>query len=293
MKNIKTFREIRFTMLTALAAAVLCGTSSYAQTTLIGSPGAGWQTWTTTKDPNNPDAYIDLDDDFMPFWDSPWGAYGSYSGSFAEKNAGFCMISDGDCQGIGSALFAPGALPFWAMPYDAVNDTGGTRDNKVYFHTTDRLLRATLFLNSSSYAREINEFGWFETDPTGSAIGTRHILFQGTGDNNGTLKPDRIGKTVVFAPTPYFGYYYNDVSEPSDLAPLPPGHGYGCYTYTLFDFVEARCLEATGHQGDHDFVVFKDPRYRSSTFWIAGEDPVDCANQDGDCNLTMVKVSNN
>lgn len=42
---------------------------------------------------------------------------GSYGGkNMAEKNAAFCLTSTGDCQGIGSALFAPGAIPFWGVP---------------------------------------------------------------------------------------------------------------------------------------------------------------------------------
>lgn len=99
-------------LLTAIAAVAVCGTS-YAQT-LKGSPGAGWQTWTPTKD---------LNDSKAPYWDVPWSASGNYGGNPAEKNVGFCMTSTGDCQGIGSAHFAPGALPFWGMPYNSVNDT--------------------------------------------------------------------------------------------------------------------------------------------------------------------------
>jgi hypothetical protein len=277
-------------LLAVIAAVAICGTS-YAKTTLIGSSGAGWQKWTLARDVNG--NFIDLNDNHVPYWDSPWGASGSYGGNLAEKNVGFCMTSTGDCQGIGSALFAPGALSFWGMPYDPASDTGGARDNKVYFHNTGGKLKATLFYNGSAVPKEINEFGWFETDSNGSVIGTKHMLFHGTGDNNGTLKPDPVGKTVVFKPTAYFGYYYNDVSEPSNLSTFPlPGHGFGCYTYTLFDLVEPRCLETTGHQGDHDFVVFSDnPASKHATFWIAGEDPVDCTTKDGDCNLTIVKVS--
>ena len=53
----------------------------------------------------------------------------------AEKNVGYCLTSTGDCQGIGSANFAPGELPYWGLPFDATLDTGGARDNKVYFHS--------------------------------------------------------------------------------------------------------------------------------------------------------------
>ncbi len=261
----------------AIAAVAICGTS-YAQT-LIGSPGAGWQTWTAAKDLNNNKA---------PYWDVTWGASGAYGGSSADKNVGFCMTSTGDCQGIGSAFFAPGALPFWAMPYDSVHDMGGARDNKVYFHSTDGPLRATLYLNASAVATEINEFGWFETNATGTVIGVRHMLFQGSGEPTGSLTPDPVGKTVAFTPTTYFGYYYSDVSEPTP----PTGVQHGCYAYTLFNLDEPRCTEASGHQGDHDFVVFTaNPGYSHATYWIAGEDPAGCPTLDGDCNLTIVKVS--
>ena len=268
--------KYKLILLTVMAIGLLC-TASFAQT-LIGSPGAGWQTWTPATDLNNNGA---------PYWDVPWASTsGSYGGGLAEKNVGFCLTSTGDCQGIGSALFAPGALQFWAMPYDSANDTGGVRDNTVYFHNTGGKLRATLFLNMSSVPTEINEFGWFETNATGTVIGTRHKLFQGSGEPTGTLTPDPVGKSVTFTPTTYFGYYYSDVSEPADS----PSPTHGCYAYTLFNLDEPRCTEAGGNQGDHDFVVFIENPQKDPTYWIAGEDPADCVNLDGDCNLTVVKV---
>jgi hypothetical protein len=277
-----------FVLPIAIAACIACGTS-YAQTltggsggsgsglTLIGSPGAGWQTWTPNTNLNNNGA---------PYWDAQWGASGAYGGDLAEKNAGFCLISAGDCQGIGSALIAPGALPYWGMPYDSVNDLGGARDNTVYFNSAGGQLKATLLLNMSSVPNEINEFGWFETNSTGTVIGTRHILFQGSGEPPGTLTPDRVGKTVTFTPTPYFGYYYSDVSEPAN-SPAPT---HGCFAYTLFALNEPRCTEAGGLQGDHDFVVFLQNRQQGPVYWIAGEDPAGCVSLDGDCNLTLVRV---
>jgi hypothetical protein len=272
-----TTQRTRLTLLIAIAAFTICGNCN-AQT-LIGSPGAGWQTW---------NAATDLNDNAAPYWDVTWGASGNYGGGPAEKNVGFCLTSTGDCQGIGSALFAPGALPFWGMPFDSINDSGGARDNVVYFHNTGGLFVATLFLNASANPIEINEFGWFETNATGSVVGARHILFQGSGEPTGTLTPDRVGKTVVFTPTTYFGYYYSDVSEPADI----PAPSHGCYAYTIFNLNEPRCTEAGGFQGDHDFVVFAtNPGSSRTAYWIAGEDPADCTNQDGDCNLTLVRVS--
>src|SRR6516164_9154764 len=103
-------------LLITIAAWATVGTA-YGQN-LIGSSGAGWQTWKPG---------IDLNDNGAPYWDNSWGS------STAGKNVGFCLTSTGVCQGIGSTLEAPGALPFWGMPYNSGTDTGGARDNKVYF----------------------------------------------------------------------------------------------------------------------------------------------------------------
>jgi len=281
-------------VLIAIAASATMDTA-YGQA-LIGSPGAGWQTWTAALDANFNG--IDLNNNGAPYWDVIWGASGATYGlgAAAEKNPGFCMTSTGDCQGIGSALAAPGALPFWAMPYNSATDTGGARDNVVYFHSTGARLTATLMLNASANANEINEFGWFETNASGTFLGTRHLLFQGSGEPAGTLTPDPVGSVATFTPTVYFGFYYSDVSEPacpngSNPPCSPPGPLHGCYTYTVFAFVEPRCLESTGKQGDHDFVVFgKNTDSERPTYWVVGEDPVDCKAKDGDCNLTIVRV---
>jgi len=268
----------------AIAVLAICGTT-HAQT-LIGSPGAGWQTWTTATDQyGNP---LDLNDNGAPYWDVTWGASNNNEGSPADKNAGFCLTSTGDCQGIGSALVAPGPLAFWGMPYDSANDSGGARDNTVYFKNTVGTMKATLLLNASANPAEVNEFGWFETNPGGTTVVKRHMLFQGSGEPTGTLKPDPVGKTVVFTPTTYFGFYYSDVSEPTP----DTGVQHGCYAYTLFNLDEPRCTQAVGEQGDHDFVVFAtNPGSSRTAYWIVGEDPAGCPDLDGDCNLTMVRVS--
>jgi hypothetical protein len=175
------------------------------------------------------------------------------------------------------------------MPYNSASDSGGARDNTMYFRSTGGKLRATLFLNASANPREINEFGWFETNSTGSTVGAMHKLFQGSGEPTGTLKPDPVGKSVVFTPTTYFGYYYSDVSEPSDT----PAPTHGCYAYSIFTLNEPRCTETGGGQGDHDFIVFNSNPSSSSfpIYWIVGEDPADCTSLDGDCNLTIVTVT--
>lgn len=287
-----TFSRTTLLPLAAIAAVLICGTS-YAQT-LIGSPGAGWQTWSVTPITST---QPDLNDNGAPWWDLQWAAAGSYGNStLADKNPGFCMTSTGDCVGIGSSAAAPGALPFWAMPYDSVADTGGARDNTVYFRSSGARLRATLYLNATANPNEVNDFGWFETNSTGTVVGTRHLLFSGTGVTKDQI-PTATGTSVSFTPTRYFGYYYSDVSEPAcpdgtstDNPCATPGPLHGCYAYSVFGLNDQKCVEATGNQGDHDFIVFKDGTPSHPNYWIAGEDPADCANNDGDCNLTIVKV---
>jgi len=285
--------RVSMLLLILLATCTIVGTA-HAQT-VIGSSGAGWQTWTLG---DNNTILSDLNDNGAPYWDVAWEVFSNtYGGTPADKNAGFCMTSTGDCQGLGSGALAPGALPFWGQPYISASDTGGARDNTVYFRSTGGRLRATLYLNFSANPTEINEFGWFETNATGASIGNRHILFQGSGEPTGSLTPDPVGKTVTFSPTRYFGYYYSDVSEPAcpdgtdQPCADPNAILHGCYANTLFNLNDARCTEAGGNQGDHDLVVFKDGGSSlHPNYWVVGEDPTDCANQDGDCNLTIVKV---
>jgi hypothetical protein len=247
-----------------IAAAIWTGTAcatSYAQT-VIGSPGAGFQNWTAGN----------LNNNGAPFWDAPTQSFG-LSGDKDSKNVGYCLTATGDCVGIGSHASAPGPLPFWGMSFDSVNDVGGAFDPKVYFlrSPSDGTLNATLERQFTTVPGEINEIGWFETNSTGSVVGTRHILFRGGGVPPGSAIPDPVGKKVTFKPTQHFGYYFSDVSEN------------GCLAYTLSSFNDANCT-------NHDFVVFStNPGSPRSTFWIAAEDPPGCG--DGDCNLTLMKVA--
>jgi hypothetical protein len=68
-------------------------------------------------------------------------------------------------------------------------------------------LLVPLYLNSSANLAELKEFGWFETNSAGNVIGTKHVLFHGSGVPPGTAVPDAVGATVSFMPTQYFGYY--------------------------------------------------------------------------------------
>jgi hypothetical protein len=292
-----------FILLLAIAAWATIGTA-YAQV-LIGSSGAGWQTWNLATDVDG--NYIDLNSNGAPFWDVPFLTFnvsnstGGYGGTPAAKSVGYCLTSTGDCQGVGSALFAPGTLPFWGMSYNSVTDIGGAMDPKVYFRSSvfGQSFQATLYLNSATNTFEINDFGWFETNSSGAVIGTKHVLFHGTGFPPNSAAPlstpDPIGKVVNFTPTQYFGFYYQDVSDEEDNNGPP----HGCYAYTIFTLNDEDCTAAgttvtnppgSPGQGDHVFAIFlQQVPNRAPIYWVAGQDPSMCS-EDGDCNLTIVKV---
>src|SRR5438270_4515145 len=120
----RTNRVWTLCLLALIAVGAIC-TRSHAQT-LIGSAGYGWQNWNLAQ-ADDAD-FVDLNNNNSPFWDVPLYAFGSYSGSFANKNVGWCLTSTGDCQGVGSALTAPGPIPFWGGPYDVVNDIPSPQD---------------------------------------------------------------------------------------------------------------------------------------------------------------------
>jgi len=238
------------------------GAPSFAET-ILGGPGAGFQNWTVGN----------LNNNGAPFWDAPTKSVGAFNGNQDSKNIGFCLTGTGDCVGIGSHASAPGPLPYWGMAYNSATDTGGAIDPKVYFRRDpgDHTLVATLELQFTTVAGEVNEIGWFETDAAGSLVGPRHILFHGGGVPPGSATPDPVGKKVTFTPTHHFGYYFSDVSEN------------GCLAYTLSGFnAPAACT-------DHNLIVFANhPGSPNSKYWIAAEDPPGCA--DGDCNLTLIRV---
>jgi hypothetical protein len=280
---------LKITLILLIAMSVW--TASAGAQTLIGASGAGWQTWNLAQDTDG--NFIDLNSNGYPYWDVPFLAFGQYDGNPANKSVGWCMTSTGDCQGMGSALFAPGPLPFWGMLYDAASDTGGAMDPTMYFRTTrsSQSYQATLYLNTATNTQEINEFGWFQTNSTGTLNGTKHVIFRGSGYPPGTQTPDSVGKIVTFTPTQYFGFYYSDVSDPETLN----GPEHGCYAYTIFTFNDEDCTAAgtpangTG-QGDHNFAIFlQQSPGQVPVYWVAGQDPSMC-NHDGDCNLTVVRV---
>lgn len=243
-------------LLIAIGVLATCNTS-FAQS-VIGSPGAGFQTWKAAN----------LNNNGAPYWDA---FTQNRLGNQTSRNIGFCLTNSGDCLGINSALSAPGVIPFWGLAYNSAADTGGSQDTHVYFKSDNKRLTATLQLQLSTLDTEINEFGWFETNSTGTTLGPIHRLFQGSGVPPGSSVPSPIGKEVVFKPTTYFGFYYKDVSEG------------GCPVYTIASFTtDPNC-------SGHVFAVFATkPGSTNNVFEIAGLDPPGCA--DGDCNLTLVRI---
>jgi hypothetical protein len=263
--------------------ALACATS-YAQS-VLGSPGAGWQTWAAIPQ--------DLNNNSAPFWDAPTTTDPNYGGQDPggpgkNKNIGFCLAGAGDCAAPnGLAGKPPGAIPFWGKPYNSASDQGGGLDPHVYFHSKgeERSLKARLLGNVSTIKVETNHIGWFETNATGSVIGKLHQLFQGGhskgNSGQGLPPPSPIGSTVNFTPTEYFGFYFIDVSEGS------------CISATLEDLAaslpnNSGCGSLSDPAWLHNMVVFgksgKRPRY-----YIAGEDPPGCG--DSDCNLTVIKIT--
>lgn len=257
-KHSNAARPARAILILLIAAAAWAScVPSYAQS-ILGSSGAGFQTWTATN----------LNNNGAPYWDA---VTENYLGDPTNKNVGFCLTGTGDCVGIFTSVFAPGPIPFWGMSYNSAGDAQGAIDPAVYFRRAGEHLKATLQIQLSSKATEINEFGWFETNKTGTVLGPKHRLFQGSGVPPATLTPDPVGQAVTFKPTQFFGYYYSDVSEN------------GCLVYTLSSFTDPVC-------SDHNFAVFATkPGSHRNAYVIAGEDPPGC--NDGDCNLTLVKVA--
>jgi hypothetical protein len=156
---------------------------------------------------------------------------------------------------------------------------GGALDSRFFFKKdTPNELRATLELQLSRLASELNEFGWFETNADGTLIGEMHPLFLGSRSPTG---PTPVGTVVTFTPTRFYGYYFIDVSEPFCppilSVPNPPNR---CTTPLSDPDVFAQ----------HSLAVFAtDPGSPLSSFWIAALNaPREC--QSADCNLTLVKV---
>src|SRR6266700_1574860 len=237
--------------------------------TIIGSPGAAFQSWTLDNLNNSCPPGDTFHRNCTPYWDYPT----NYSFPLGDQaNVGYCLTGTGGGAGLLNPGPPPGPIPFWGMSFDSVTDTGGAIDPNFFFNRdTPNPLQATLELQLSRVPSEINEFGWFETDSTGSMIGPLHRLFVGSPN------PDPAGTTVTFTPTQFYGYYYLDFSEGN------------CFVATLSSFNTPGC-SAAPNALFHNLAAFTtDPTSAQATFWIAGLNAaIECVG--ADCNLTLVKV---
>lgn len=188
-------------------------------------PGTyGWQGWSSSA----------LNQDGNPYWD---GA--SWDGS--SKNIGYCLT--GSC----SMPDAPGAIPFWGS-------ASGAFDPNFYFQNDTAGSTAALMLEIAGYASG-NKFGWFETNLTGTSLGTTHQLFSG---------PDGAGTTTTFIPTTFYGFY------------LTTPEGLTFYT-----------LSSLGNDsGNQHFAVFQ----AGQSYWLGMED-LKLATGDRDYNDMVVRVT--
>jgi hypothetical protein len=240
-------------LLIAVVGWGVCGTC-YADT-IIGGASAGFQTW-TAADVNNNNA---------PYWDYPTNYA---SPPLVNGNVGFCLTTG--CAGQLSPGPPPGAIPFWGLSYNQFTDTGGALDPQFFFQrAAPETLKATLEVSLAKFG-ETNNFGWFETNNTGSIIGATHQLFSAT---------DALGTTTTFQPTQFFGYYYQDISE-------------NCFVFTL-SLANTGICGPTGSEPKHEFAAFAlNPTSTGTAFWLAGLDHnLECTPGGGaDCNLTVVEV---
>lgn len=157
----------------ALIAMFLMFVGTALADDVVGSGGAGWQTWTTGVLNNNGN----------PYWD---GA----SGDGSNMNVGHCLTSTGSCAGLVSG--APGAIPYWGMA------TGGADNNFYFNHSGGGANSAELKVEIAGNSN-INQFGWFSYDTGSGLILSSTILFNGAASG---------GASATFTPTLNYGFYF-------------------------------------------------------------------------------------
>jgi hypothetical protein len=140
--------------------------------TIVGTAGAGFQSWTA----------VDLNQNGQPYWDNV-----SIDGS--NKNVGFYLVN------APTALLsnAPGAIPFWGNAFNSATDTGGTPDLNFFFQTNPSSSAANLLLELAANSH-LNEFGWYNvTNPS-----VLHPIFLGVNS---------APTTDPFTPSGQYGFY--------------------------------------------------------------------------------------
>jgi len=143
--------------------------------TIMGSPGAAFQTWNKG----------DLDQDHKPYWDNT-----SLDGE--HRNIGYALTGN-PAVGLSNA---PGAIPFWGMSFNSANDTGGNPDLNFFLNQTGGGSNASLRLEISDHSTT-NEFGWYNT----SSPAILHPIFSGS---------ESAVTNHSFDPTVNYGFYMKD-----------------------------------------------------------------------------------
>jgi hypothetical protein len=162
---------------------------------LKGTAGFNWQSWDTGA----------LGHDGVPYWDNT-----KFEG--AELNIGYYLTKTGGfASGLPSGAYGsngPGvAYPFWGSTYVQSPESGGAADPNFFFQKTGINQASTWEYELTNFdgkhpTLDGNIFGWFETDSTGSTVGTLHPIF------------DADSQTPVVSSslslTPYYGYYVSN-----------------------------------------------------------------------------------
>jgi len=157
-------------MMFLFAVLVLFSASAFADI-VVGTPGDGWQTWSTSSI---------LGSNYgsgVPFWNGTSADYPSN----VPGNIGNYLTNTGAFVG-GSG---PGNLPYWGT------STGGA-DTNFYFVPSGYSVGTTLKIQIASWASQ-DIFGWFNI-----TTGTSSILFDDAAP----------GTTATFTPTGNYAFFF-------------------------------------------------------------------------------------
>lgn len=160
-------------------------TSTLRADLVVGSSGAGWQTWQATS-PTNSDSGPGSNE----FWDNQsWDGRRCNIGYWLTGAATGC--SNSVYNGGLPASEAPGQIEFWGQ-------SRSTNDSSFYF-TSEGSHSATLRIEVAGN-RNYNAFGWYDL----GSPSTLHELFDG-GDSPTAISAN-------FSPVGNYGFYFTDKS---------------------------------------------------------------------------------
>ncbi len=139
-------------LLLLVVAGVMALSISAGATTIVGTPGAGWQAWSAPNQDGN------------PYWDNV-----SKDGN--QRNIGYFLSKTG---GFATHPLAPGITPeFWAFP-------DGSAD--LNFHFYSPLSQAVKLVIEVAGLSNVNELWWY--DVTDSSVGG--LIFPGPAGSGAT-----------------------------------------------------------------------------------------------------------